>query len=549
MPKGALVSLKVSLVINAVSNALRPIRETQNKLKALQEQTGKIENYRKAQTALLQKTRALRTAKGGLQALLDEQAKTGNQSKTFQNSLNKARQAVSQAHDNVDRYKSSLGVLRTELQRSGIDTSKLSAEQARLASQTARTQASLGSQKAALGMLGTAYGKVKTVAGGFWSGLKKGLVYGGLVANTLGIVKNAVVSVVSPFVDFASKMEQSQFQLSAMLGSAEKGKDAMSWIKDFAQENPAAPLDTMVDAFTKLTAFGMPAKEMMKSLIDYNSAYGGSVENLNAMVLQLGQGWSAGTLQKEDAKVLLERGISVAKLLSNFTKRTQPKDKWLDESQVNKLMSQGRIGRDAIRAIVEQMGYEQKGKAQEVGTTWAGLMSQLTLSWQDFQDKLMSAGVFDVLKDQLRQLSDWLREQSANGNLKKWAQAISESIVPAIRDFASALKNLNDNLNIIKSTWGFVDKVSSYLPSRMVASAIGGAITSRPEDNAPSPYAKPMTTVASHREERGASLFTPTAKVQIAFDATGMPRMKAASPNQSLELETMTGRNLVGAGL
>lgn len=543
------MSLKVSLVINAVSNALRPIRETQNKLKALQEQTGKIENYRKAQAALLQKTRALRTAKGGLQALLAEQAKTGNQSKTFQNSLNKARQAVSQAHENVERYKKSLGVLRTELQRSGIDTSKLSAEQARLASQISRTQNWVARQKQALTSLGWAFSKVKGLSTGLWNGLKKGLVYGGLIANTLGVVKNAIGGVLSPFISFSSQMEQSQFQLSAMLGSAEKGKDAMSWIKDFAQENPAAPLDAMVDAFTQLTAFGMPAKEMMKSLIDYNSAYGGSLENLNAMVLQLGQGWSVGKLQSQDVKTLLQRGISPAKLLSDFTQRTQPKDKWLNESQVNEMISQGRIGRDAIRAIVEQMGYEQKGKAQEVGTTWAGLMSQLTLSWQDFQDKLMSAGVFDVLKDQLRQLSDWLREQSANGNLKKWAQTISDSIVPAIRDFASALKNLNDNINTIKTAWGFVDKVTSYLPSRLIASAIGGAITSRPEDNTPSPYAKPMTTVASNSAERGASLFTPTAKVQIAFDATGMPRMKAASPNQSLELETMTGRNLVGAGL
>lgn len=540
------MSLKVSLVINAVSQALKPIRQTQDKLKALQAQTGKVEAYRKAQSELLQKTRALRSAKIGMQALLAEQAKTGNQSKSFQNSLNKAREAVRVANHNVSQYKETLGKLRNELQRTGINTKQLHSEQARLGSQINRTQQLLARKETALRAVSRAYGAAKSGGSKFWSGMKKGLVYGGLVVNTLGIVKNSIVGIVSPFIDFASKMEQSQFQLSAMLGSAEEGKGAMQWIKDFADENPAAPLDAMIDAFTQLTAFGMPAKDMMKSLIDYNSAYGGSLENLNSMVLQLGQGWSNGALLTEDAKTLRQRGINVTKLLADFTKRTQPKAQWLDETQVNKLISQGRVGRDAIRAIVEQMGYEQKGKAQEVGNTWAGLMNQLTLTWQNFQLSLMNAGVFDVLKTELKRFSDWMREQSKNGNLKKWAQEISEKIVPAISDLAGALKTLGENIGVIKSIGGFLSDVASFTPSGMISNAIKRKIVNRDDDAIPSPsrYAPPMPLVAQQ------SLSSPPfAKVQIAFDASGMPRMKAASPNKALALETMTGRNLVGAGL
>lgn len=543
------MSLKVSLVINAVSQALNPIRQTQNKLKALQEQTGKVEAYRKAQKALLQKTRALRDAKIGMQTLLTEQAKTGNRSKSFQNSLNSARQAVSAANNNVKSYTASLARMRTELQQSGINTRQLRSEQARLDTQINRTQRLLARKEIALRAVSRAYGVARSGGSKFWSGMKKGLVYGGLVVNTLGIVKNSIAGIVSPFINFASGLEQSQFQLSAMLGSAEKGKDAMQWIKDFANENPAAPLDAMIDAFTQLTAFGMPAKDMMKSLIDYNSAYGGSLENLNSMVLQLGQGWSNNALQGEDAKTLRQRGINVAKLLADFTKRTQPEAQWLDESQVNKLISQGRIGRDAIRAIVEQMGYEQKGKAKEVGTTWAGLMSQLTLTWQNFQETLMNAGVFDVLKTELKRFSDWMREQGENGNMKKWAEAFANGIVPAIQNISNALSDLVANIDKIKNTYNAVDKYTAWMPSRWLGDIAADWLfkpSTAPASTQPSNTAYAAAEPLVREYPNMPQAF---AKVQIAFDASGMPRMKADSPSKGLELETMTGRSLVGVGL
>lgn len=143
---------------------------------------------------------------------------------------------------------------------------------------------------------------------------------GAVMAGYAGAVVGAAALLVRP----AAQFEQLKVQLTNLEGSAEGADRALRWIEDFATKTPLQLEDT-VSAYARLKAFGIdPTNGSMQAIVDTMAASGGGVEQMNGLVLALGQAWTKQKLQGEEALQMLERGVPVWDLLGKSWERPLP---------------------------------------------------------------------------------------------------------------------------------------------------------------------------------------------------------------------------------
>lgn len=281
----------------------------------------------------------------------------------------------------------------------------------------------------ALGGLDGLSGRVRAgtaaMAGEFarWNGLLKG---GAVLAGAYGLSMTALAA---SFVRPAAQFERFEVQLTTLEGSAEGAKRAMAWIEDFATRTPIE-LDKTVAAYAKLKAFGIdPTNGSMQALVDTMAATGGTAEQLDGLVLALGQAWSKGKLQGEEALQMLERGVPVWDLLAKKLGKTT--------GEVQEMASAGKLGRDEISLLVEALGEANKGASENMSRTWDGIISNLMDYWTKFQRMVMASGVFAYLKVRLRSFLDLLDRMSKDGRLQMWADRVAAAIMRGLEGIAS----------------------------------------------------------------------------------------------------------------
>jgi tape measure domain-containing protein len=550
--------LIVSLSIQALSD-LTGITRTQSALKKLQTTLNNVSSYRKTSQALMQKGKAFRVANKAVNDLKAAYKQGALAPDKFRTQIKKASLASKAAREAYVAEGAALKKLKEQLTAAKVSVGRLGEAEDDLRRRVNRLNGRLSRQSRVVGGFGASFKHAGAGAKSLFINTGKMLAYGNLAVGGLRQIGAAAGAVALPFIHTASAMEQYQFRLSSILGSQAAGKNAMQWITDFTKANPAAPLTDMADAFAMMTEFGMPAKSMMKGVLDYNSALGGSAENLRGIVLQLGQAWSKGTIQYQDAIPLLQRGVSIYKLLANYSKRTQPASQQHDESWFAAMSSKGGLGRDAIKAIVEEMEFEQKGAAQKVGSTWQGLINQIKLKWQLFQLQMMKAGVFDALKEQLSRLSAWFDEQYKNGNMKKWATWVRTRMVPAIKQLGDGIFKLVNGLDKIGKFFGFLNKVAGYTPLGSVRNRImnadwdhGVGAFAKTYFMGPSAPAVPtlreknQQMLAANQPGVGVLNQQQLAHLTVTVEDK-MTRVKTDAVTDGLTIDTLVGRNLVGA--
>jgi tape measure domain-containing protein len=136
---------------------------------------------------------------------------------------------------------------------------------------------------------------------------------GGTVVAAYGAGMTALAA---SFVKPAAQFEQFTVQLTTREGSAAGAEKAMTWIETFATKTPLSVEET-VEAYARLRAFGLdPTTGSLQAMVDTMAATGGGAERLDGLTLALGQAWTKGKLQGEEAMQMLERGVPVWDLLA-----------------------------------------------------------------------------------------------------------------------------------------------------------------------------------------------------------------------------------------
>jgi len=238
--------------------------------------------------------------------------------------------------------------------------------------------------------------------------------------------------------------EALRVQLDTLTGSSEAGEKAFEWINTFVKETPFG-LEDVTKGFVKLKAFGLdPIDGTYQAIADQAAALGGGQEKLNGIILAVGQAWAKQKLQGEEILQLVERGVPVWDLLAKATGK--------NALELQKLSEQGKLGRNVIAQLVEEMGKGVKGAALDQVKTWNGLVSNAQVEWQKFLDTIAQSGSLDFFKQELTELLEEVERLAESGELQQYAQEVSEAVigtVKAIGSFVSLVVGLSDEIKLL----------------------------------------------------------------------------------------------------
>lgn len=163
------------------------------------------------------------------------------------------------------------------------------------------------------------------------SGLKKWI--GGLALGA------GLVSLAKTGIEAAMTMEGLTAQFTVMTGSAEKAKDVIGEIADFAAKTPFDKLG-LSNAAKTLMAFGMEADKVVPTLKMLGDVAGSDQNRLNSLALVFGQIHSAGRLTGGDLLQLINQGFNPLNTLAKISGKSM--------AELKDAMSEGAISADMV---------------------------------------------------------------------------------------------------------------------------------------------------------------------------------------------------------
>ena len=253
-----------------------------------------------------------------------------------------------------------------------------------------------------------------------------------------GMLALGAGAVARGFIRTASSLEKLKVQLKTVTGSTVKANVAFNQLVRFTTKTPYE-IEEVTSAFVKLKAYGLdPSEEALTSFGNTASAMG---KDLNQMIEAVAD---AATMEFERLK---EFGI----------KSKQEGDKVMFTFQG--VTTEVQKDSEAIQAYLMNIGNTKFGGAMaDQMNTLQGALSNLKGSWTIFQDQVMDAGVFDLIKVSLDHISETLfgDQKSVAANAKKAGEEIStffrealfgaaafvDVLSPIVRTIGSSIKDL-----------------------------------------------------------------------------------------------------------
>ncbi|PKM17410.1 MAG: hypothetical protein CVV11_19825 [Gammaproteobacteria bacterium HGW-Gammaproteobacteria-15] len=407
---------------------------------------------------------ALQAAREEVTRLAREIDASDKPTKEQAEALKLAGRSANQLQAEYNKLSGQLSRAKGDLQQAGVNTDKLADEQTRLQKEIKESAAGLSEKRAKLRELSSELKNSETRTNAF-AGKLSGLTSRLLAFGAAYIGLNQVRSALTGIFTAGDKFEKLDIQLAGVMGSIEAGEQASAWIKDFAKNTPLQ-LDQVTETFVRLKNFGLdPMGGIMQSIIDQSEKLGGGYERVQGISLALGQAWAKQKLQGEEILQLIERGVPVWQLLENVTGK--------NTAELQKLSSAGKLGRDVMKKLIDEIGRSAEGQAQKGMSTLTGLISNAKDNLDQFYNLIANSGAMDFLKAQLRAVNESFAEMSKNGELQKLAKSISDNIVSAaqsVKSFIVTLYEWRTAIGTVAAVWATL-KVGSFFKDLVVGSA------------------------------------------------------------------------------
>lgn len=371
----------------------------------------------------------------------------------LQQSLKDAEREARRAQKTLDALHASLTEQEAAAKAAGIDTNKLADEEQRLANEVERAKKALadnGQQLKALQREQSAASRTAAehnsrIAAGrevMSRGAKQVLAFAaayislnaafGLVQKGLNIVRDGIYSMLQT----GDQFELLDKRMVSLMGSIAGGEQATAWIRDFAKNTPLEVAD-VTNAFALLKTYGLdPMDGALQAVVDKNEQLGGGMERLTGIASALGQAYGKQKLQTEEILQLVERGVPAWELLEKVTGK--------NAAQLSKLATEGRLGRDVIKALIDEMGKSATGAAAENMSTLTGRVSNLRDVWSDFLDRISKSGAMDFVKKKLGEVAAKIDEMDKDGRLDKLAQSLSDTFVNGAESIEKYIEQLGE---------------------------------------------------------------------------------------------------------
>lgn len=145
-------------------------------------------------------------------------------------------------------------------------------------------------------------------------------------------------------LEAAMSMESLSAQFTVMSGSAERAKNLIGEISEFAAKTPFTKMG-LADAGKTLMAFGLDAEKVVPTLRMLGDVAGADQNRLNSLALVFGQIQSTGKLMGQDLLQLINQGFNPLTVISQQT--------GISMSQLKDAMAQGAISADMVTAAFQ----------------------------------------------------------------------------------------------------------------------------------------------------------------------------------------------------
>lgn len=409
-----------------------------DELRQLERSQRLIDNFRDLRQEVNRTGDELQDAQQRAQTLGRELASTTNPTKQLQRDFENARRTVTRLKEAQVEQVGALQRSRRELQEAGVSSRRLSASQLEIRQAMGRTSDEIQLLTRHLQRVrDESAKKFQNPAQSLEDGSRRaGKEVDGLGTRLRRLATTAVSSVAAFFgireairgitgiARVGGEFEILEARLESLTGSAENGEKAFAWIQQFAKDTPFQ-LDQVTDAFVRAKAFGLdPMDGTLQAVADQAAKTGGGMEALNGIITALGQSWSKGRIQAEEMLQLVERGVPAWDLLAQATGKSV--------GELQRLTTAGKLGREEIRLLIQELGRSGAGAAAEQMNTLQGIVSNLQDTWTQFLNEVNRAGLLEYLKTQIRALADEFERMRQSGELRQWAKRISDSIIGLI---------------------------------------------------------------------------------------------------------------------
>lgn len=236
-------------------------------------------------------------------------------------------------------------------------------------------------------------------------------------------------------VQAAGNFQQVQAAMTNMLGSAERAKNLLGQLQDFAAKTPFE-FNDVAAASQKFLAFGFTAEQIiptLKAVGDAAAGVGLGKEGIDRITLALGQMAAKSKVQSDEMLQLTEAGIPAWQMLADKIGTSVP--------QAMDMVSKGAVdAQTGLQALVggmeEKFGGMMDQQAQTITGTWSNMMDGLSQSaiavGQQISDALNLPDLFSSLGDSLQQFANLVKNQGIG-------EALSQMIPPEVEVAAAAL--------------------------------------------------------------------------------------------------------------
>lgn len=301
---------------------------------------------------------------------------------------------------------------------------------------------------------------------GFNSGITKlgSLAKGGLsvLAGAIGSVTAALGAGAVAGLKYNASIETYQTSFEVMTGSAEKAAEVVERLKKVGAETPFE-LPDLADTTQLLMNYGLTADEAMDKMMMLGDISQGSADKMSRIAMAYGQMSSAGKVQLEDVKQMIEAGFNPLQEISESTGESM--------SSLYERISKGTLSVDEITASMERAtsaGGKYYQSMQKQSQTFSGMISTLKDNAQQLlgdvvqpiSDSMVST-LLPAAIDAIDQMTKAFETEGADGLIK----AGSQILVDLLTGIAQLLPSLGElALNII---WTLVNGLITNAPQLM----------------------------------------------------------------------------------
>lgn len=284
---------------------------------------------------------------------------------------------------------------------------------------------------------------------GFNSGITKlgSLAKGGLsvLAGAIGTVTAALGAGAVAGLKYNASIETYQTSFEVMTGSAEKAAEVIDRLKKVGAETPFE-LPELADTTQLLMNYGLTADEAMDKMMMLGDISQGSADKMSRIAMAYGQMSSAGKVQLEDIKQMIEAGFNPLQEISESTGESM--------ASLYDRISEGTLSVDEITASMQRAtseGGKYYQSMQKQSQAFDGMISTLKDNArqligevvQPISDSMVNT-LLPAAIDAIDQMSNAFQTQGAEGLIQAGSQILVNLLTGIAQGLPGALPKILD---------------------------------------------------------------------------------------------------------